>query len=186
MNDIAEEWKPVVGYEGVYEVSNKGRVKRIMQCRGCRAGHILSHAKLPNGYRVVSLSKDNVAIQEYLHRVVAAAFIGQASHGMEVNHKDFDKDHNAVGNLEYGTRLENQRHCVTHQMHAFGEGCGQAKLTDDKVRAIRRMRRGLTQQEIADRYCVSRSAIGKILSGKNWRHVPSEDVSIGEAMRCSP
>lgn len=184
MDDSVEEWKPIVGYEGVYEVSNWGRVKRVKQSRGCRAGHILSHAKLPNGYRVVTLSKDNIASQHYLHRVVAAAFIGIAAPSQEVNHKDLNKDNNSPGNLEYLTRLGNQRHAVAHKAHAFGERCGQAKLTSDQVREIRKLGRTVRQKDLADQYGVCRSNIGNILTGKIWKQVTDEILPVREAV-CS-
>ena len=106
MIDI-EEFRDVPGYEGLYEVSNKGRVRRN--------GKILKPTLLNNGYLRVELHKQKTEKQVLVHRLVAMTFILNPNNLPCVNHKDEDKTNNAVDNLEwctheyntnYGTRNE--------------------------------------------------------------------------------
>ena len=105
---MAEEriWRPVIDYEGLYEVSNYGEVRRtdgtMMQ------GNINSY-----GYRVVRLTKCGMPKDKKVHRLVALAFIPTISGKDFVNHKDGNKLNNYVGNLEWVTRGENNRHAAT-------------------------------------------------------------------------
>ena len=120
-----EIWKPVPGYEGLYEVSNLGRVRsvnRYVKSKGesywLRKGKMLSPAKDKNGYLKVNLScngKNNII---RVHRLVAQAFLPNPDNLLEVNHKDEDKTNNRVENLEwctakynnnYGTKIERQK-----------------------------------------------------------------------------
>lgn len=106
-----EYWKPVVGYEGLYEVSNFGRVKSI------RFGkeRILKPGTDKRGYLLVGLCKNNKQKTHKVHRLVMEAFIPNTDNLPCVNHKDEDKTNNNVENLEwcsytynnnYGTRNE--------------------------------------------------------------------------------
>lgn len=105
---MAEEriWRPVIDYEGLYEVSNYGEVRRtdgtMMQ------GNINSY-----GYRVVRLTKSGRPKDKKVHRLVALAFIPTISGKDFVNHKDGDKLNNYVENLEWVTRGENNSHATT-------------------------------------------------------------------------
>ena len=107
-----EEWKPIPGYDGKYEVSSYGRVKSYKYNSD---GRILSPGNNGSGYYFVYLCKDGKAKQRTIHRLVAEAFIPNPSNFLEINHKDEDKGNNHVTNLEwcsrgynlaYGTRLE--------------------------------------------------------------------------------
>lgn len=110
-----EEWKPVVGYEGLYEISNKGRVRSLARNVLCKNGMIknlrgklLTILRCSNGYSFVNLSKSNKVKPTLVHRMVMAAFCGKST--LEVNHKDGDKGNNSVENLEYVSHSENIRH----------------------------------------------------------------------------
>jgi hypothetical protein len=124
---MSEEWKPVVGFEGLYEVSDLGRVKRIGKAAqngkghggGARIGRILAPQKHKGGYVAVQLWKNGKMIRPLIHRVVAAAFIGEIPGNHQVNHKDGDKKNNAHSNLEYVTRSENMDHAYKNGLHAF-------------------------------------------------------------------
>ena len=108
-----EEWKPIPGYEGLYEVSNYGRVRSY---KWSSNGKILSPCKDGSGYLFVILCKDGKAKKHCtIHRLVAEAFIPNPSNLPQVNHKDECKKNNYFGNLEwcthkynlsYGTRME--------------------------------------------------------------------------------
>ena len=108
-----EEWKPIPGYEGLYEVSNYGRVKSYQLDSN---GKILSPGntgKDGSGYCFVNLCKDGKVKPRIIHRLVAEAFIPNPNNFPQVNHMDECKENNYFGNLEwcspaynisYGTR----------------------------------------------------------------------------------
>lgn len=115
-----EEWRPVVGYEGLYEVSNTGKVRSCSRYyvnslgnRFFLKGKILSLSDNGRGYLRTILKKDNKESTKYIHRLVAQTFIPNPDNLPQVNHKDEDKSNNRVDNLEwcdskynlnYGTR----------------------------------------------------------------------------------
>ena len=94
---MTEEFRDVPGYEGVYEVSNLGRVKNI------ETGRILKPFKDTNGYLILKLSKDGTRRTVKVHRLVALAFLPNPQNLPQVNHKDENKTNNAVSNLEWCT-----------------------------------------------------------------------------------
>lgn len=101
-----EEWRPVVGYEGVYEVSSIGRVARVAGGRGATPG-IKKLATQLRGYKQVALSKDNVQRTRNVHQLVAEAFLGPRPEGMEVCHNNQKHGDNRVENLRYDTHKAN-------------------------------------------------------------------------------
>lgn len=110
-----EKWLPIKGYEGLYEVSDKGNVRSIDREIVCKNGAIkfikgkmrkICHCS--NGYVFVTLSKCNIIKEKLVHRLVMEAFVDSSN--LEVNHKDGDKTNNSLGNLEYVTHSENLEH----------------------------------------------------------------------------
>lgn len=102
-----EYWKPVVGYEALYEVSNWGRVKSLKFGKE----RILKQGKdKKTGYLHVVLCKNNIKKTFLVHRLVAEAFIPNPNNYKEVNHKDEDKTNNSVDNLEWCDRKYNQNY----------------------------------------------------------------------------
>lgn len=113
-----EEWRDIKGYEGYYQVSNKGRVRsldRIVNAPekfgGSRIvkGQILA-LPLRVGYPSIGLFKNGKGEILYVHRIVAEAFIPNPENKPEVNHKDANRTNNNVENLEWVTHLENMQH----------------------------------------------------------------------------
>lgn len=96
-----EEWRAVKGYEGLYEVSNLGKI------RNAKTLHILSIFKNKRGYCRVDLWKNNKQKKYAVHRVVAEAFIPNIYNKPQVNHIDENKSNNNADNLEWCTQLEN-------------------------------------------------------------------------------
>lgn len=139
-------WKSVVGYEGYYEVSDRGDVRSvdrtIIRNDGVlqvRTGRLKSQREDDYGYLVVKLSKDGVDRLVRVHRLVAEAFIGIChGYGHEVNHIDFNRKNNYADNLEWVTHLENVRHTINARRHVTCKdmsGCknpnyGNRKLSD--------------------------------------------------------
>lgn len=103
---MEEEWRPVKGYEGLYEVSSMGRVKSLYTSQG----RILKQSTATNGYMLVNLSKNGTCNTKQVHRLVAIAFIRNSNNYSEVNHKDCNKKNNTVDNLKWCTRGYNVRH----------------------------------------------------------------------------
>ena len=111
-----EYWKPVVGYEGLYEVSNWGRVKSLRRLITNQYNSfyieekILKNWKNSKGYCLVTLSKNGTYKKFQVHRLVALHFLPNPSNLPEVNHKDENPQNNIVSNLEWCDRLYNVRY----------------------------------------------------------------------------
>lgn len=112
-----EIWRPVKGYEGVYEVSNLGRVKGVERfCRGRHDGLKPVHEKILTtdvsncGYLRVRLYLYGKSKRLYVHRIVAEAFIPNPDGLPQVNHKDENKKNNSVNNLEWCTASYNMNY----------------------------------------------------------------------------
>lgn len=123
-----EAWRDVRGFEGLYEVSDLGRV-RIKEhwvdvhlksgkvYRRHRNQRLMSIAKNTNGYRQVTLTKDGVAHQIRVHRLVMETFVGPST--LEVNHINEDKTDNRLVNLEYLTQRENTRYSCARAVECY-------------------------------------------------------------------
>lgn len=164
-----ESWRPVLGFEGAYEVSDAGYVRSIK-----REPIILAPRYDRVGYIKAALFKGGKYYPRLVHRLVAEAFLGPApSERHEINHIDGDKTNNRVGNLEWVTRSENGKHAYRNGLSVSRKGSqhGMSKLTEDQVREIRRLGGTMTQREIAARFEVNQPQIYRILSGKRWAHL---------------
>lgn len=104
---MQEIWESVNGYEGLYEVSNLGRVRSLK--RATTSGVVLKQT-VKHGYMHVCLSKEGKPSTKSVHRLVAEAFIANPMDKPVVNHLDGDKTNNAVSNLEWATYSENELH----------------------------------------------------------------------------
>lgn len=102
---MKEVWKSIPGYEGLYQVSNLGRVKSLP--RNTTRGKVLSLQNRQNGYLCVCLCKNGVSKRENVHRIVAEAFLPHSDSNNVVNHKDENKHNNKVTNLEWTTQKYN-------------------------------------------------------------------------------
>ena len=102
-----EYWKPVVGYEGHYQVSNFGRVKSIKFGKEIM---LKQHINIKGGYYYVCLLKNGKHKNYYVHRLVAQAFIPNPNNLPQVNHKDENKTNNNVDNLEWCTNEYNHNY----------------------------------------------------------------------------
>ena len=116
-----EEWRDIRGYEGIYKISNLGRVKRLayeIQNPSPRANgsmlkfkeHLLTPRRITHGYLSVALYKKGTRKDYKLHRLVAEAFIPNPENKPEINHKDENKANNEVINLEWCTHKYNSNY----------------------------------------------------------------------------
>lgn len=108
--DQTEEWRPVVGYETRYEVSDLGRVRSLAGRHGPYAAPWVLRPGLMNGYPYVNLRLNGIQKTYCVHRLVARAFCSGFLPGLHVNHKNGVRHDNRVDNLEWVTPAENQRH----------------------------------------------------------------------------
>ena len=162
---MAEDWRPVVGWEDLYEVSDEGRVRNL------RTGHLLAFQRLPKGYLTVELrQRGRPRYRRLVHRLVLFAFVGPCPDGHECNHQDGDKTNNHLGNLEWTTPSANQLHSYRTGLHPVtrGERVGLAKLTEGQVRTIRTWRGRATLQAVAEQFGVGQTTIFNIWHGQTW------------------
>lgn len=161
--------KDIEGYEGLYQVSEDGRVYSV------RRGKCLSPCLDSYGYPMVVLCSNRVRKTTRIHRLVAQAFIPNPYDKPQVNHIDGDKTNNLVSNLEWVTSDENVLHAVQSGLIRSGVDHGSARLDDDVVRRIKIMRRdtglGAIRIKRALGLGVHVHTIHKIISCQTWRHV---------------
>ena len=100
--EFMEQWNDVIGFEGIYQVSNFGRLKSNKK--------ILNPCANKKGYLKTTLSKNSIKKQVFIHRIVAEAFLGLVDGKPFINHKNGIKNDNRIENLEWVSNLENQCH----------------------------------------------------------------------------
>lgn len=168
-----EQWKPVVGYEGLYEVSDHGRVRRPLNYGKSRggpvAGRILAIRMDKYGYPYLTLANAGAQKTCLVHHLVMAAFLGPRPEGLQANHIDGRKENNTPQNLEYVTHAENMRHSARLGLTSSGEKHPSAKLSEVSVRIIRLLKGKLSQVKIGELFGVSHNTIGHIHNGKTWK-----------------
>ena len=182
-----EEWRPVVGYEGLYEVSNLARIRsldRVIE----RSKSANGRGDLPlkgkmmkltmgmKGYLVVSFSKNGKRKQLKIHRIVALAFVPLRQGKNTVNHKRGIKTDNLPDKIEWCTDLENTEHAFRTGLMKppdHGEKSNLSKLTDSKVLEIRKLydENRETKNELAKKFKVTYSNIHYIVKGITWKHL---------------
>jgi hypothetical protein len=167
-----EEWRDIPGFEGIYRVSDLGRVMSLRNKRGL-GDMVLKSQGAP--YLHVGLWIDGAPKMRKVHSLVALAFLGPKSKGLCVNHKDGNKFNNSLSNLEYCTQSENIQHSYDMGLHVKtrrGESHQFAKIKNSDIPEIKHMKaEGFTHREIAARFGIDKSGISRILSGKIWRSV---------------
>ena len=201
-----EEWRPF--FNGLYEVSNLGNVRRATAGVNTHAGRVKKPSQSSNGYFIFGVFANGARTNFLVHRAVAEAFLGPIPVGAEVNHKDGNKLNNRLDNLEVVTVSENVIHALrtglaklpqqratgnSHWTRKYpervkrgdengarkspeaiwrGEKCKSSKLAESAVKEIRELHvRGVGQNEIAQRFGITRRNVHHIVAKKSWRHV---------------
>ena len=163
-----EKWKDINGYEGLYKVSNKGRVKSL-NYNHTKKEKILKPYINNCGYEIVCLSKNNTRKQYLIHRLVAEAFIPNPNNYSEVNHINEDKLNNYVNNLEwcnkkynmnYGSRSERASKKISNTMK------GNRNATRRKVKCITTGEIFNCIKEASEKYNINRGNICSCCKGK--------------------
>lgn len=196
MNEI-EIFRPITGYEGLYEISNCGKVKslykeRVMPINKGTFKYKKSFRIYPeremkqgidkSGYFRVRLSRIGIKKKTLLvSRLVALAFIKNPENLPCTNHKDNNRKNNNVNNLEWVTNQENKNWSVLCGRQAKGEQINTNKLTEKEVLEIlnykyvdgrkRKIKDTYSQVELAKKYRVTQANIRAILTKKTWKHL---------------
>ena len=181
----AEEWRPVVGFEGLYSVSSLGRVRSearvVIRNDGRKLSlktRILRAVKQDHhhgGHLQVNLSRECIGRSIKVHRLVIEAFVGPPGDDMECRHLDGDPTNNRVSNLQWGTHAENMGDTVHHGTSGRGSRSPRTKLTEADIVAIRGMHKaGASRRTIAERFGIREDHVGNICAGNIWRHVTEE------------
>jgi DNA-binding XRE family transcriptional regulator len=175
-----EEWRPIEGHEGFYEVSNLGRVRsldRVVETSTGKRKHkgkLLKQARTASGYPIVCLRKEGKQLNQYVHRLVAVAFLGQPPEGHVVCHGPKGQQCNKVTNLSWGTMKKNHGpDKLRDGTDGRGEKNPRAKLNEMQVRVIRRLieSKTMTSREIGEIFGVTRQTITNIKTGRIWKHL---------------
>lgn len=172
-----ETWKQIKGFEGLYEVSDLGRVRSLDKISKSRSGSyrkksgmIISGGINSRGYRLCLLYPAEGKRQTvYFHHLVLKAFIGEPLPGQEACHNDGNKQNNRLDNLRWDTHIKNCSDREKHGTNYKGVHNGNAKLTEDKVLEVRRLE--LTHSEIAKIYGISTATVSMVRTRKYWKHI---------------
>lgn len=177
-----EEWRPIKGYEGFYEVSSHGRVRSldrvVDRCNWCpqnRQGKILKGTENRDGYIKVRLYKNSTGKVFSVHRLVAQAFLPNLKKLSTINHQDGNKQNNRVDNLEWASYKENNNHAIRTGLKKTKTGAQsqRAKLTQTQVNEIRKeyvpRKRGKNTCTLAKKYGVSQKTIWNIIHNKTYQ-----------------
>lgn len=171
-----EIWKPIKGFEGFYQVSNKGNVKSLGGWCGSslRKEHTISKSITRDGYEKVRLNWDGKDVTVKVHRLVAEAFIENPLQKNTVNHIDGNKRNNCVENLEWCDRSEQMLHAYKLGLKKAAKGTRNrnAKLTDEDVKEIRRVyvkySREFGTVALGKKYGVTNRVIDNVVLGKSY------------------
>jgi hypothetical protein len=187
-----EEWRPVVGWEGLYEVSDHGHVRSIdrpvlfkqrygqsqetvLRTR-IASGQLLTPQGTSRGLRYlwVTLWRQQKPKRRAVHHLVLEAFVGPQPLGYVTNHKDGNPGNNHVGNLEWCTATENNVHAIeTGLRKVRGEGNYLSYFTEADVLLMRQWaREGMTSYAIAQELNLPRRTVHNVVTRRTWKHVP--------------
>ena len=168
-----ESWRTILGFEGWYEVSNYGRVRRIREGSRTWPGRVLKLQLYSRGRLGCLLFRNGKRTHALVSRLVAEAFLGSIPKTMHVHHVDGDVTNNHVDNLQI---VSPSKHAyIAYQLgqrSARGVNNGRSKLTPELVRAIRTdVADGATQASVAKRLGLHQSTISKVISKRYWAHI---------------
>lgn len=164
-----ETWKPI--YDGAYDVSSCGRVRRVALRRGTSRGSIIHPCVRNTGYKMFVPCIDGKRYPaQSVHGTVALAFLGDRPRGHVVNHINGNKTDNRSENLEYTTPRMNSIHSVRLGLSQIGSRHYRAKITEMDAIDIRRRYKYGDGVKLAAEFGISPGMVHLIIHGRNWRH----------------
>lgn len=161
----SEQWRQAVGYEGIYQVSDRGRVRK-------ETGELAGQWSNTGGYVWVRLSRPRRLLR--VHRLVAAAFVPNPGRKPSVNHIDNNPSNNCAWNLEWCTQRENLQHARRQgrmpNNHRKGKRSPNASLSDGAVATIRAeyAAGGISWAALGTRHGLSKRSVGRIVRGESY------------------
>lgn len=162
---MEEIWKDIDNYEGLYKVSNLGRIRDYK-------GNIKPYYINNKGYCCVSLYKDGKTKHITLHRAVASAFVNNPAHYAQVNHLDGNKENNKASNLDWCNQRQNYDHGMKRFLYSKNEEHYYAKLTNKIVKCIPSLYKlGFTRATVAKILKVNPSSLEAIEKGISYREL---------------
>jgi hypothetical protein len=168
---MEEVWKDIKDFEGLYQVSNLGNVKRLKSKR-VLSERLIGRSLDRYGYVKRTLSKDGKNYYFTEHRLVGLAFIENPEEKSTINHINGIKTDNRLENLEWNTNLENKQHAISIGLTDLkGTKHPKCKLSEEQVLEIRKIGFSQTRTSLSKKYGVCRNSILGIIMGKNWNHV---------------
>lgn len=160
LNKCKEEWRPIQGYEGIYEISNEGRIKSLLGFNGHK---YIDRERMLNPYKqkgnenyfrsVITLTKNKQRKSFKVHRLVAKAFIPKEDGRNIINHKDGNPLNNSVNNLEWCTQKENMDHASKNKLLLTAYNA----IDRDTMTTL--LNNGFTYDEIADKLGVAKGTV---------------------------
>lgn len=168
-----ELWKPIIGFEDRYEVSNHGNVRGFWY-----GGYKMKSPKLKkpqrnkNGYYYVILQNGKIMKSFLLHRLVLSTFDKPMDRNIDCCHKNHNREDNRLCNLEWGTRKYNEFQKKLNGTTAMGEKNGKSKMTNEKVLQIRQLfSEGKSTNSIAKQLNLKQQNVWCICTKKTWKHL---------------
>ena len=174
---MARTWKPIAGYESLYEVSDDGRVRSLDHWTVAKNGkkrffhgRVLRNYVDKFGYNHVVLHRDDIRERFGVHAIVAEAFIGPRPEGFHCCHNDSDPTNNTPTNLRWDTQSGNFSDKVDNGTSVRGTANPKAKLSEIEARFIRHwVSTGRwSQKTIAKVFGVGQTTVSSIKNGTTW------------------
>jgi hypothetical protein len=168
------DWRPIPGYEGIYEIRpgrDGGAVRRIAGGKGAVADRVLKLqlSDKHDRYLVVTLYKNGRKRRHKMHHLLLTTFKGRRLVGQIGRHLDDNKQNHALDNLAWGTKRDNTADAIRNGAMPRGLSNGRAKLAPHQVAYIRRSKLG--PRALGRKYGVSHSTIRNAKDGTNWAHI---------------
>ena len=168
---MIELWKDIKNYEGLYKISNQGRVKSLhLRTNNLKKGNIIKQRENINGYLIIGLTKNNKQKTLRVHRLVATEFKPNQENKPCVNHIDGNKLNNNDWNIEWCTYSENHIHAYKNNlMNRKGEAHNNSKLKNEDIVFI--IKSKMTSKELSKKFSINQNYITQIKRRKRWKHL---------------
>ncbi|EAA9298054.1 endodeoxyribonuclease [Salmonella enterica subsp. enterica] len=172
---LSETLKDIFGYEGQYAITTDGRIyshSRLNRAGRLIKGRWMKPAKDKDGYLKVCLCSESGRSYQFVHRLVAAAFISNHEGYREVNHINGKKDDNRIDNLEWANRSQNNAHAYISGLRKplRGSKHPNAKLTSEQVIDILTCK-SMPHRKLALKHGVSQVLVSRIIRKEAWLHI---------------
>lgn len=178
-----EVWKDVISLKGLYEISNRYRIRSLDKDivnsigRKCFIKGVILNPIIPiNRYPYITIREGKKKRNIYIHRLIAIHFLPNPENKPCVNHINGIKSDNRIENLEWCTVSENSIHAFKNNLQVIkkGEDCCNSKLTEKNVIAIKRLyrlNRKFNRSRVAEKLNVNVNTVMGIIKNRNWNHI---------------